>query len=64
MKIIVQFENFAVFAISLDAKQDFTLGISCFPAGALRIKIGRAFLIDVFGTLQSDPARLLSFPEA
>ncbi len=42
-KIIVKLEDLAVLTIPLDAEQNFTLRISCFPTGSLRVEIGRTF---------------------
>jgi len=56
--------NLAVFAFTSDACQDFTLGVSNFPARHFLVKISRTLSINVLRTAQDNPARFLPFPEA
>ncbi len=57
-------KNPAAFTVSLDAEQNLILGISAFPAGTFRIEIGRTTGIDIFRTIEENPAGCFSFPEA
>jgi len=59
----MNFKNLAVFTILFDAKQDFTFCVSFFPAGAFRVKISRTIFINVFGTIQDNPAGFFPVPE-
>ncbi len=54
----------AAFTVSLDAEQNLILGISAFPAGTFWIEIGRTTGIDIFRTIEENPARCFPFPEA
>ena len=50
-KLVIKAVGFAVFTILMDADQDFTLSVSYLPAWSFGIKIGRAFLVNIFGTV-------------
>jgi hypothetical protein len=59
----IKFKNLTGFTILFDAKQDFTFCVSFFPAGAFWIKIGWTIFINVFGTIQDNPAGCFPVPE-
>ena len=46
----IEFINFAVFAITSDARQDFTFGVSRFPARHFLVDISRTLRINVLRT--------------
>ncbi len=57
-------KNPAAFTVSLDAEQNLILRISAFPAGTFWIEIGRTAGIDIFRTIEENPAGCFPVPEA
>lgn len=50
-KFVIKTVDFAEFTILTDADQGFTLSESHLPAWSFRIKIIRAFLVNIFGAV-------------
>ncbi len=62
--MMITMVNFAVFAITSNAGQNFTLGVSSLPTRHFLVEISRTLRIHEFRTVQDNPARFLPFPEA
>jgi hypothetical protein len=59
----IEFKDLAIFAISLDPKQDLTFRISNIPTRSFLVKISRTIYIDIFRTIQNNPAGIFIIPE-
>ena len=63
LRLGIKLKNLAIWTIPLYAQQNLALRIGTFPAGSLRIEIGRAVGIDILRTTTDIPAGFLTVPK-
>jgi hypothetical protein len=59
----IKLKNLTIFAIFVDTEQNLAMRVRSLPAGSLLKNISRAIDINIFRTIQNDPARIFPVPE-